>query len=132
VLQALGLLVHLIPGDPQHVGQEALDHAVAADDPLGVLGAGRGEGDRSFFVAGDVAVALQAAHHLVHRGRGELHCAGDVGSGHRQARLLQPEQALQVLLLGDRRGVLSHVCDARGRPQARRPRAERARRGAIS
>src|SRR5204863_1258376 len=89
--------------------------------PLRVLGAGRGEGDRAVLVAGDVAVALQAAHHLVHRGRRELHRAGDVGAGHRQARLLQPEQALQILLLGDRRGVLSHVRDARGRPAARCP-----------
>ncbi len=40
VLQPLGLLVDLVPGDAEHVGQEALDQAVAADDVLGVLGAG--------------------------------------------------------------------------------------------
>ena len=31
VLEALGLLVDLVPGNPEHVGQEALDQAVAAD-----------------------------------------------------------------------------------------------------
>jgi hypothetical protein len=37
VLEALGLLVDLVPGDAEDVGEEALDQAVAADDPLGVL-----------------------------------------------------------------------------------------------
>ena len=53
--------------------------------------------------ARDVAVALQAADHLVHRRRGELHRPREVGRRHRQLGLLQPEQALQVLLLGHRR-----------------------------
>ena len=39
VLQALGLLVDLVPGNAEHVGEEALDQAVAADDALGVRGA---------------------------------------------------------------------------------------------
>ena len=39
VLHALGLLVDLVPRDPEHVGKEALDQAVAADDRLGVLDA---------------------------------------------------------------------------------------------
>ena len=43
VLEPLGLLVDLVPGDAQDVGQEALDQAVAADDALGVLAAGVGE-----------------------------------------------------------------------------------------
>ena len=60
MLQALGLLVHLVPGHAEHVGEEALDQAMAAHDPLGVLGAGGGERDRPVGVAGDVAVALQA------------------------------------------------------------------------
>ena len=36
VLQALGLLVHLVPRDAEDVGEEALDEAVAADDALRV------------------------------------------------------------------------------------------------
>ena len=40
VLDPLGLLVDLVPGDAEHVGEEALDHAVAADDVAGVLAAG--------------------------------------------------------------------------------------------
>ena len=37
VLQALGLLVDLVPRHPEHVRQEALDQAVATHDSLGVL-----------------------------------------------------------------------------------------------
>ena len=37
VLEALGLLVDLVPRDAEDVGQEALDQAVAADDALGVV-----------------------------------------------------------------------------------------------
>ena len=37
VLEPLGLLVDVVPGDPQHVGEEALDQPVAADDALRVL-----------------------------------------------------------------------------------------------
>ena len=55
----------------------------------------------------------------MHGRRRELHRARDVGAGHRQPRLLQPEQALQVLLLGDGRrrlGLLAaHPEDARRR-----------------
>ena len=40
---ALGLLVHLVPGDVEDVGKEALDQAVAADDLAGVLAAAVGE-----------------------------------------------------------------------------------------
>ena len=41
VLEVLGLLVDVVPRDADDVGQEALDHPVAADDPLGVLATGR-------------------------------------------------------------------------------------------
>jgi hypothetical protein len=74
---------------------------MAADDPLGVLTAGLGEGDRLVVRAGDVAVALEPADHLVHgRGR-QLHRPGQVRPGHAQAGLVQPQQRLEVLLLGD-------------------------------
>ena len=39
VLDPLRLLVHLVPGDAEDVGEEALDHPVAADDVAGVLAA---------------------------------------------------------------------------------------------
>ena len=51
--------------------------------------------------ARDVAVALEPADHLVDGRGGQLHGAGDVGAGHRQPRLVQPEDGLEVLLLGD-------------------------------
>jgi EmrB/QacA subfamily drug resistance transporter len=101
VLQALGLFVDLVPRDPEDVGQEALDQPVAADDALGVLLPGGREGDRLVVAARDVAVAFEPADHLVHRGRGQLHRAGDVGPRHAQPRLVQPEEGLEVLLLGD-------------------------------
>ncbi len=105
VLEALGLLVDLVPGHAEDVGEEALDQAVPAHDPLGVLGAAGGERDRAVGAARDVAVELEAADHLVDGGRRELHGAGDVGAGHGQAGLLQPEEDLQVLLLGDGGGL---------------------------
>ena len=37
VLEPLGLLVDLVPGDPEHVGQEALHQPVPAHDRGGVL-----------------------------------------------------------------------------------------------
>ena len=43
VLEPLGLLVDLVPRDPEHVGEEALDQPVAADDALGVLAPVLGE-----------------------------------------------------------------------------------------
>jgi len=82
---------------------------VAADDRLRMLAALVGEREHLLLVAGDVAVALQPADHLVHGRRRELHRAGDVGAGDRQAGLLEPEDDLEVLFLGDGRVILSHL-----------------------
>ena len=60
VLEPLGLLVDLVPGDPQDVGEEALDQPVALDDRLGVLEAVVGEAERLVVGAGDVAVVDRA------------------------------------------------------------------------
>ena len=109
MLDPLGLLVDLVPGDAEDVGEEALDHAVATDDLLGLGPAVVGERRILSSLAGHVAVALEAADHLVDRRRGELHRAGDVGAGHRQTGLHQPEDGLQVLLLGDGRLFLGQV-----------------------
>ena len=106
MLDPLRLLVDLVPGDPEDVGEEALDHPVALDDVGRVLAAGLGEFERFVGFALDVAVADQAADHLVDGGGRELHRAGDVGPGHRQSGLVDPEHDLEVLLLGDRRGSL--------------------------
>jgi hypothetical protein len=100
VLEVLGLLVHVVPRDADDVGQEPLDHPVAADQALGVIAPGGRELDRALGVAGDVAVALEPAEHLVDGRGGELHGTRQVGPRHRKAGLEQPEQALEVLLLG--------------------------------
>ena len=62
VLELFGLLVHVVPGDAHDVGEEPLDHAVAADDVLRVLAAVRSEVDRPLAVAHDIPVALQPPH----------------------------------------------------------------------
>jgi len=69
VLEAFGLLVDLVPGDLQDVGQEALDHAVAAGDLLGLGTAVLGQVEDLVVAAGDVAVTLEPLDHLVDRGR---------------------------------------------------------------
>ena len=46
VLEPLGLLVDLVPRDPEDVRKETLDQPVAADDRLGVLAPRVGERDR--------------------------------------------------------------------------------------
>ena len=109
VLEPLGLLVDLVPRDPEDVGEEALDQPVAADDALGVLAPVVGEGERLVGGPGDVAVALEPADHLVDRRRGQLHGARHVGARHRQTGLLEPEDGLEVLLLGDGRVVVGHA-----------------------
>ena len=108
MLQSLGLLVDLVPGNAEHVGEEALDQPVAADDVGRLALAARREADRLVVSARDVAVALQAADHLVHRGRSELHRARDVGAGHRQAGFEQPVERLEVLVFADRRVRAAH------------------------
>jgi hypothetical protein len=105
----LGLLVHLVPRDAEDVGEEALDEPVAADDALGVLAAALGEADRLVAAARDVAVALEPPDHLVDGRGGELHRPRDVRTGHREPRLEQPEQGLEVLLLGDGRMLGGHA-----------------------
>ena len=76
--------------------------------------------------AADVAVVLEPADHLVHGRRRELHRAGDVGAGDRQPRLLEPEHALEVLLLGDG-GVLVGIALASLRDRGRTARRRRER-----
>ena len=52
VLEPLGLLVDLVPGDAEDVGEEALDQPVAADDRLGVVAPLVGERQRLVVGAG--------------------------------------------------------------------------------
>src|SRR5438270_13298 len=108
VLEPLGLLVHLVPRHAEDVREETLDQAMAAHDLRRVRRAGCRERDRALAVARDVPVVLEAHDHLVHRRRRELHRARDVRAGHRQARLLKPVEALQVLLLSYRRPRAAH------------------------
>ena len=109
VLELLRLLVDVIPRNADDIGEEPLDHPVAADDRLGVLAPGGGEVDRPPGVTNDVPVALEPSEHLVHGRRRQLHRPRQVGAGHRQARLEQPEQRLEVLLFGYCRMLAGHV-----------------------
>ncbi len=116
VLEPLRLLVHVVPRNAQHVGQEALDQAVPADDPLRVPESLLREADRLVGSARDVAVPLEPPDHLVHRRGGELHRAGDVRARHREPGLLEPEDDLEVLLLGDGYLILGHASEHILRP----------------
>ena len=108
VLEVLGLLVDVIPGNADDIGQEPFDHPMAADDPLGVLPAGDREVDRPAGVADDVAVALEPPDHLMDRRGRQLHRASQVRAGQRQSGLEQPVQRLEVLLLGFGRVLGGH------------------------
>ena len=83
VLEPFGLLVHVVPRHAHDVGEEPLDHAVAADDVLRVLAAVRSEVDRPLAVAHDIPVALQPPQHLVDGGGRQLHGLGQIRAGHR-------------------------------------------------
>jgi hypothetical protein len=102
VLEPLGFLVHVVPRDADHVGQEPLDQPVATDDRLGLLMPAVGEQKRPVVVARDIAVLLETAQHLVHRRGREPHRAGDVRPRDGQLRLHQPVDDLEVFLLGGR------------------------------
>src|SRR5207302_2695076 len=67
-----------------------------------------GERKRAVLLARDVAVLLEAAHHLVNGWRRDLHRARHVRAGDGQARLLEPEDRLEVLLLGGRGLLAGH------------------------
>src|SRR5215218_1115601 len=82
---------------------------MAADDRLRVLTAAGRERERLVGEPVDVAVTLEPADHLVHRGCRELHRACDVGARDRKPGLLQPEHDLEVLLLGDRCMIVGHL-----------------------
>ena len=71
---------------------------MAANNLVRRLVAALGERDRLVLGALDVTVSLEPADHLVHSRWRKLHCAGDVGACHRQPRLTQPKDRLQVLL----------------------------------
>src|SRR4029078_6815604 len=59
VLYSLRLLVDLVPGDPEDVGEEALDQAVAGDDRLGVAAPVIGAAQGLFGLAREVAIVAQ-------------------------------------------------------------------------
>jgi len=109
VLELFGLLVNVVPRDADDIGEEALDHPVSRDDVLGVAPPFQREVNRTAGIALDVAVALEAPQHLVHRRRRELHRARQVRTRHRQACLKEPKKAFEVLLLGCRRMLSGHA-----------------------
>ena len=96
---------------------------------LGVLAPVVGERERLVGRARDVAVALEPADHLVDGRRGQLHRARHVGARHRQPGLLEPEDGLEVLLLGDGRVVVGHAVIVSSRRHAGRRRHARPRHG---
>ena len=106
VLERVRLLVHLVPGDAEDLHEEGLDQAVARDDAAGRLLAHRRERQALALVAHDEAVVDEAPHHLERRGLRDADRAGEVGLRRVDARLVHPEELLEVLL--DRRREALH------------------------
>ena len=82
VLEVLGLLVHVVPRDPDDVGEEPFDQPVSADDRLGVVAPGPVKSIERSSSRGHVAVPLEPAEHLVDGRGGELHGRGRRSPGH--------------------------------------------------
>ena len=100
VLPAVGLLVGLLPLEPDHVDQEALGEAVPAHDRHRELAALLGEAEGA--VAEELGVALldQTVHLLRDRGRREPEPLDEPGADRDDAFLLDLEDRLEVLLGG--------------------------------
>ena len=70
---------------------------------------------RTFEITARGEAALEAPEHLVHGRSGQLHRARQICSGHRQPGLEQPEQGLEVVLLGFGGACSGHRADRSGR-----------------
>jgi hypothetical protein len=90
----------LVPLEADDVGEQPLGKAVLAHHAGRQAPALGGHLERSALRV-DVAVVLEPAHHLGHRGRGVAQALGEAGADHGDLRLLQLVHRLEVLL--DRR-----------------------------
>ena len=103
MLQAVRLLVDLVPPVAQRAHQVGLDQAVVADHFEGDLDSLGGEPGPVVGVVDDEAQRCELAEHLAHRSRADPHLLGEAGVGHDglgSAR--DAEQRLEVVLLGGR------------------------------
>ncbi len=116
VLPGLGLVVHLDPGQAQHLAQETFGETVTPHDYLGQVPALVGQ---VYLVSyGDEPVGLHPVHHLRHRGPAHPQPIGDAGLNDREVGFMQLEDGGGVFSIGsailagpvhtgnDRRGVL--------------------------
>ena len=94
---AAGLVVHQVPGQPDHVDEEALGEPVLAQHRLRHSLALLGEGDRPSRTL-DVAIRGQPVEHFGDRRRRPPEPLGDTGLNGRRSLLVQRLDRLEVLL----------------------------------
>ena len=116
MLERVRLLVHLVPRDAEDLHEEGLDQAVAGDDAARRGLAHVGEAQALALVAHDEAVVDEAPHHLERRRLRDAHRAGQVGLRGVDARLVHPEELLEVLLDGRCEGL--HRAESTGQRSA--------------
>ena len=90
MLQALGLVVHLVPAVAEHLDEEHLEQAVVAHELEGDLAALAGQLLAAVAVVLDEALGGQARDHLADGGRGDAEALGELagrapGAGRRGA-----------------------------------------------
>ena len=100
VLPAVGLLVDLLPLEPDDVDEEPLGEAVAPHDRGRHLAALVGEAEAAVVEQLGVAVVDEAVHRLRHRGRREPEPLHQPGPDRDDALLLDLEDGFEVLLGG--------------------------------
>ena len=103
VLPFAGLVVRVGPRQSEHVGEEPLGDAMAADDELGQRLTRRREPDGA--IGRDQALGLEPADHLADRRSADLQAFGDPGLDDGDVVLVELEDALAVFL--ESRMVLS-------------------------
>src|SRR5918999_2940011 len=98
VLPALCLGVHLVPGDAEHLGEEALDQTVVADDLERDLLAGAAQDDAAVRLVRDEAEAGELLDHGRRRRGRNPEPAGERGRRRRARLLVELVDRLEVVL----------------------------------
>jgi hypothetical protein len=117
VLERVRLLVDLVPRDLEHGGQEGLDQPMARDDLLRDLAPVRREVQALALVPLHEPVVDEAPDHLRDARLRDVHAAREVRLGRLDPRLLEPEELLEVVLLGFGQRHAASIERVRGRPR---------------
>src|SRR6266571_2387854 len=116
VLEALGLVVDLVPRVAQHLDQEHLEQAVVADELEGDLPAFLCQLLAAVPVVLDQALGGEPGDHLADRRRRDAQSLRQLSRRHRPLIAAQQVEGLQVVLLGAGEGAAALECDHLGMP----------------